>query len=206
MAKALGGNDEEEAALDAGEDLEAAVRLATTLPLQTRMTLAPVTLAPEASVTTPRMEAAEHRTAQARRRKADEKDKTRLNRGWCGGTRKQAEAGMKAPSFPSERKRVGGAEDRSPDLRLFQPPSHERTQRGWSAVVDEGLRSVRKNPGWFPALAERTGQCAGALTVAGQWRSFTAFPSILAIAVVGCAALEGAAGKAWNGFPCYQLL
>jgi hypothetical protein len=25
---------------------------------------------------------------------------------------------------------------------------------------------------------------AGALTVAGQWRSFTAFPSILAIAVV----------------------
>jgi len=29
----------------------------------------------------------------------------------------------------------------------------------------------------------------GALTVAGQWRSFTAFPSILAIAVVGCAAL-----------------
>ena len=33
-----------------------------------------------------------------------------------------------------------------------------------------------------------TGAAAGALTVAGQWRSFTAFPSILAIAVVNCAA------------------
>jgi hypothetical protein len=31
---------------------------------------------------------------------------------------------------------------------------------------------------------------AGALTVAGQWRSFTAFPSILAIAVVGFTAPE----------------
>jgi hypothetical protein len=29
---------------------------------------------------------------------------------------------------------------------------------------------------------------AGALTVAGQWRNFTAFPSILTIAVVDCAA------------------
>jgi hypothetical protein len=28
----------------------------------------------------------------------------------------------------------------------------------------------------------------GALTVAGQWRNFTAFPSILTIAVVDCAA------------------
>jgi hypothetical protein len=28
----------------------------------------------------------------------------------------------------------------------------------------------------------------GALTVAGQWRSFTAFPSILAISVMSCAA------------------
>ena len=52
-----------------------------------------------------------------------------------------------------------------------------------------GLRDGRKDPGWFPALANRTGRRAGALTVAGQWRSFTAFPSILAIAVLGCAAL-----------------
>jgi hypothetical protein len=29
----------------------------------------------------------------------------------------------------------------------------------------------------------------GALTVAGQWRSFTVFPSILAIAVMDCTAL-----------------
>jgi hypothetical protein len=32
-----------------------------------------------------------------------------------------------------------------------------------------------------------TGAEAGALTVAGQWRNFTAFPSILTIAVVNCA-------------------
>ena len=42
---------------------------------------------------------------------------------------------------------------------------------------------------------------ACALTVAGQWRSFTAFPSILAIAVVNCAALDGAAVMPWNRLP-----
>jgi len=52
-----------------------------------------------------------------------------------------------------------------------------------------GLRDWRKNLGWFPALPDRTGRLAEALTVAGQWRNFTAFPSILAIAVVSCAAL-----------------
>jgi hypothetical protein len=36
-----------------------------------------------------------------------------------------------------------------------------------------------------------TGGEAGALTVAGQWRTFTAFPSILAIAVVSGAAAYG---------------
>jgi hypothetical protein len=37
----------------------------------------------------------------------------------------------------------------------------------------------------MPALpTQTTGGEAGALTVAGQWRSFTAFPSILAIAVM----------------------
>jgi hypothetical protein len=45
-----------------------------------------------------------------------------------------------------------------------------------------------KNPGWFPALTDRTSQRTRALTVAGQRRNFTVFPSILAIAVVGCAA------------------
>ena len=52
-----------------------------------------------------------------------------------------------------------------------------------------GFRNVRNFPGWFPALAYGTSRWAGALTVAGQWRSFTAFPSILAIAVVVCAAI-----------------
>jgi len=31
------------------------------------------------------------------------------------------------PSFPAECKWVISAEDRSPDLRLFQPPSQKRT-------------------------------------------------------------------------------
>ena len=39
-------------------------------------------------------------------------------------------------------------------------------------------------------LIESTGTKAGALTVAGQWRNFTAFPSILAIAVVDGADLR----------------
>src|ERR1035441_2515160 len=43
------------------------------------------------------------------------------------------------------------------------------------------FRGQRKSPGWFPALTDTTDQSAGVLTVAGQWRSFTAFPSILAI-------------------------
>jgi hypothetical protein len=37
-------------------------------------------------------------------------------------------------------------------------------------------------------MTESTVTQAGALTVAGQWRSFTAFPSILAITVVNWAA------------------
>jgi hypothetical protein len=40
---------------------------------------------------------------------------------------------------------------------------------------------------------------AGALTVAGQWRNFTAFPSILTIAVMNGAAPQGTAGTACNG-------
>ena len=36
-----------------------------------------------------------------------------------------------------------------------------------------------------------TGSERGALTVAGQWRTFTAFPCILAIAVVSGAAASG---------------
>jgi hypothetical protein len=47
-----------------------------------------------------------------------------------------------------------------------------------------------------------TGPRQGALTVAGQWRNLTAFPSILAIAVVElhCFKLE-AASISWKRFP-----
>jgi hypothetical protein len=51
------------------------------------------------------------------------------------------------------------------------------------------FRARRKLPGWFSAQADRIRHGAEALTVAGQWRSFTAFPSILAIAVIGLTAL-----------------
>jgi len=58
-------------------------------------------------------------------------------------------------------------------------------------VVFWGVPHLAKLP-WlnsclFPS-PDTTGSEAGALTVAGQWRNFTAFPSILAIAVVNCAA------------------
>jgi len=48
---------------------------------------------------------------------------------------------------------------------------------------------IYKDVRWLKILPvsnafQRTEMEAGALTVAGQWRSFTAFPSILAIAVV----------------------
>jgi len=42
-------------------------------------------------------------------------------------------------------------------------------------------------------LGAKTNSITGALTVAGQWRNFTAFPSILTIAIVDYAAPQGAA-------------
>jgi len=101
-----------------------------------------------------------------------------------------------APSFPSERKRVESAWDRSPDLRLLQPPSQKRAREARLQWLSGNFRWRRKYPGWFPTLAETTDLRAGALTVAGQWRNFTAFPSILAIAVVNCAALQGSSRDA----------
>jgi hypothetical protein len=53
---------------------------------------------------------------------------------------------------------------------------------------------MRRYPSWLPALADTTAIEASALTVAGQWRSFTAFPSILAITVVRYAARYGSSG------------
>ena len=93
-----------------------------------------------------------------------------------------------APSFPSERKLVEHA--RTGLLTCALPATFPQARPSGFAMqwFMRGFRNGRKVPGWFPALAYRTGRWAGALTVAGQWRSFTAFPSILAIAVVDCAA------------------
>jgi hypothetical protein len=55
--------------------------------------------------------------------------------------------------------------------------------------------SLAETPGLKPCLVpspqSMTARKTGALTVAGQWRSFTAFPSILAIAVMSRAAAQG---------------
>ena len=52
-------------------------------------------------------------------------------------------------------------------------------------MVFESLSQKRpKDSGWFPRSTKIE---PGALTVAGQWRTFTAFPSILTIAVVNAA-------------------
>src|SRR5271166_265610 len=107
---------------------------------------------------------------------------------YAGRARRWLDKGMFDPPFPSERKRVGGAKDRSPDLRLFQPPSQRRAHRAYASSGFAALPLLAEMPWLSPALAHRTAFEAGALTVAGQWRSFTAFPCILAIAVVKCAA------------------
>ena len=71
-------------------------------------------------------------------------------------------------------------------------------------MVQRDLREKRNDPGWFRALADRTGRWAGALTVAGQWRSFTAFPSILAIAVVFMLPLSRGNLTAWKRLPYHE--
>jgi hypothetical protein len=50
---------------------------------------------------------------------------------------------------------------------------------GLSAMGGTTLAEFLPHP-----MPNRTGREAGALTVAGQWRNFTAFPSILVISVV----------------------
>jgi hypothetical protein len=109
------------------------------------------------------------------------------------------------PSFPSERKWVEGA--RTGLLTYAFPATFPQARpRGLAVQWFTRASAMAKVPGWFPALAYTTGRGAGALTVAGQWRSFTAFPSILAIAVVSCAALFEGSRNAWNRFPCHQCL
>ena len=58
----------------------------------------------------------------------------------------------------------------------------------------------------LPPMTYTTVTGAGALTVAGQWRSFTAFPSILAIAVMNWLTFAGTAAMAWNEFPHHEHL
>jgi hypothetical protein len=100
----------------------------------------------------------------------------------------------KSSFVPLGTQAVGVCEDRSPDLRIAQPPSHKRPTGDTLAVVHFGPPRVAEKPGWFSASADQTGRVAEALTVAGQWRNFTAFPSILAITVVDCAVHRRTAG------------
>ena len=71
----------------------------------------------------------------------------------------------------------------------------------WSV---RGPFAVREYP-WLKSclgpVNETTRTVAGALTVAGQWRSFTAFPSILAITVVKWMRKDRASVMPWNEFP-----
>ena len=94
-----------------------------------------------------------------------------------------------APSFPSERKRVEHA--RTGLLTCAFPATFPQACPRGLAVqwFKRGFRDGGKSLAGSLPSPDKTGRWAGALTVAGQWRSFTAFPSILAIAVVGCAAL-----------------
>jgi len=72
-------------------------------------------------------------------------------------------------------------------LKSTRPTGSGDLQRSKSGYRFPGF-ALAENPGWFPALTDRTSQRTRALTVAGQRRNFTVFPSILAIAVVEFAA------------------
>ena len=93
-----------------------------------------------------------------------------------------------APSSPSGRESGSRREDRSPDLRLLQPPSQKQARAPvCSGFLGSCSRSRRTRLNFFPhPMTQPTVTEPGALTVAGQWRSYTAFPSILAIKVVNC--------------------
>jgi hypothetical protein len=64
---------------------------------------------------------------------------------------------------------------------VFSRGQFERAKQPW-------LKSCLRDP-------NTTDTEAGALTVAGQWRNFTAFPSILAIVVLERAAHDPSAPK-----------
>jgi hypothetical protein len=76
-------------------------------------------------------------------------------------------------------------------LRSFQPPSQCRTEWLRLQWLDAGFRKKRNTRAEIlsgSCTCYTTAVETGALTVAGQWRSFTAFPNILAIAMMSCAA------------------
>ena len=77
----------------------------------------------------------------------------------------------KAPPFPSELEQRLSVEDRSPDLRLAIGRNLPGDSLQWLSKIRSGRVPHRH------AVKE-------ALTVAGQWRIYTAFPNILTIVVV----------------------
>ena len=148
LPKALGRDHEEKPAFGSGRDLKAAVGRGdgrgSDLSVADRTTLAPVTLAPVVSVTTPRMDAAWQAERQKRNEDSGDYAWQRCGLGKCA---QDEETGMIAPSFPSERKAVEDAEDRSPDLRLFSHLPKARAHADPSPVVSWVFRDGRKNPG-----------------------------------------------------------
>ena len=110
-----------------------------------------------------------------------------------------------APSFPSERKRVEAPRTGLLTCACLQPPSQSRASaaqlqwlNGHSACSGRALAEILSCH-WL----DTTAQEAGALTVAGQWRNFTAFPSILAIAVMSSIARSCASDQlmSWKRLP-----
>jgi hypothetical protein len=98
-------------------------------------------------------------------------------------------------------KAVEDAKDRSPDLRLFQPPSQRQAWKLiFSGLAGPHAKHMQAMTDFLPSI-QSTMMLAGALTVAGQWRSFTAFPSILAITVVKWMRKDCAFVMSWNEFP-----
>jgi hypothetical protein len=84
---------------------------------------------------------------------------------------------MDSSFVPLGTQAVEDAADRSPDLRCVS-----RLPKGaWPSVACGSLKTKRSGLqilSMTPFI--ETANRSGALTVAGQWRNFTAFPSILA--------------------------
>jgi hypothetical protein len=79
-------------------------------------------------------------------------------------------------------------------LRPFHPPSQQQAAWPIRQWFDDLFQKTRKKPWLKPCLNDLASRHK-ALTVAGQWRNFTAFPSILAIVVLERAAHDPSAPK-----------